>query len=1058
MHAPHAKWMKLAARGSLSITELFDAAATLERSGQRPAAVELYRHWLKHHARAPHAYAAWFNLAVSLVGENDTAGAEAAYRQSISLRPTFIEARLNLGTLLERLGRPAEALATWRDILEPGARLDVRQQPALAIQALNNLGRLLELQMDFPAAEAMLERSLRIDPQQPKVISHWVFLRMKQCHWPVYQPLPGLSEAQMRAGASALAMLSLSDDPAEQLAASRRFVAEKVLSNAPPLSDGQGYGHQRLRIGYLSSDLCSHAVSILTAELYELHDRTRFEVYAFSWSREDHTPLRARVVAAMDHYIRIDAMSDLQAAQCIRAHEIDILVDLHGLTLGARPDIIAHRPAPVQLTYLGFPGSTALPGIDYVIADEFLIPPALAAHFTEQPLYLPDTFQVNDRQRQIGVCPSRASVGLPEEAFVFCSFNNNYKFSAELFAVWMRILQRVPDSVLWLVADFDVVRDNLWRYAEQAGIARERIIFAGRAMPADYLARYQLADLFLDTYPFNAGTTASDALWAGLPLLTCAGRTFSSRMAGSLLRAVGLPQLITTSFAEYEEQAVALGHERARIAAMKQQLQDNRLSCALFDSPRLVRNLETQLRRIARLPHGQTLPSAPPMEAPSMSLTPIDQIPVVTVSYNAPDLIAALLGSLRQFYPHNPVYIIDGSAPEIAAQIAPIAAQFEHVQFIPFGYNIHHGPGMAWAINHLPLSGQVLFLDSDIEVLKRGFLESMAQLLQPQMYGVGEVSMVSSSGIPNSPDGQLYLHPACMLTNIEVVRQWPMPVKHGAPMLPPMLALHQAGASKLLGHVDWLRNDFSAAPPQRHFIRHDWQGTVRRTGGYHYEQALATHQVNQALLNCIPAQAVKLVQLGCGDGTLAKVYKQRNPVCNFIGIESHLLLAETARAHCDYVFAQDVEVADAQRDQYLAQADCWILDGALEKLRAPWDVLRAIRASMAPNGTLLLAVRNSQHWSSQVRLNLGDCRYREDGMLAPDQLRLFSRGSLLELLQQTGFRLTGGAPLIREEAGRERFLPLLRQLAEASGNDGEQAVQDALPYQFILVAVPEAVA
>ncbi|MBV5323974.1 MAG: tetratricopeptide repeat protein, partial [Rhodospirillaceae bacterium] len=228
--------MKLAARGSLSITELFDAAATLEQAGQRAASVELYRHWLKHHARTPHAYAAWFNLAVALLAEGDGAGAEAAYRQSISLKPTFVEARLNLGTLLERLGRPAEALASWHGILEAGVKLDPRQQPALAIQTLNNLGRLLELQMDFPAAEAMLERSLRIDPQQPKVISHWVFLRMKQCHWPVYVPLPGLSETQMREGASALAMLSLSDDPVEQLAAARRFVNEKVLANATPLS------------------------------------------------------------------------------------------------------------------------------------------------------------------------------------------------------------------------------------------------------------------------------------------------------------------------------------------------------------------------------------------------------------------------------------------------------------------------------------------------------------------------------------------------------------------------------------------------------------------------------------------------------------------------------------------------------------------------------------------------------------------------------------------------------------------------------------------------------
>jgi predicted O-linked N-acetylglucosamine transferase (SPINDLY family) len=357
----------------------------------------------------------------------------------------------------------------------------------------------------------------------------------------------------MMEGTSALAMLSASADPAMQLAAAKRFVNEKINAAVAPLTGAHGYGHNRLRIGYLSSDFCSHAVSILTAELYELHDRSKFEVYAFSWSREDGSPIRARVVKAMDHYIRIDKLSDEQAARTIRAHEIDILVDLHGLTLGARPQILAYRPAPVQLTYLGFPGSTGLPGVDYVIADEFLITPEMTEHFTEKPLYLPDCFQINDRQRAIAPKPTRASVNLPEDAFVFCSFNNNFKFTPDLFEVWMNILRRVPNSVLWLVADYPEVRENLFRYAEQAGIDRNRLIFNTRAVPAEYLARYQLADLFLDTFPFNAGTTASDALWAGLPLLTCAGQTFSSRMAGSLLRAVDLPQLITHSFADYEE-------------------------------------------------------------------------------------------------------------------------------------------------------------------------------------------------------------------------------------------------------------------------------------------------------------------------------------------------------------------------------------------------------------------------------------------------------------------------------------------------------------------------
>ncbi|NVM79016.1 putative O-linked N-acetylglucosamine transferase (SPINDLY family)/SAM-dependent methyltransferase [Duganella sp. SG902] len=1037
----HAQWLKQAARGNMTIPELFDAAAALTQQGQSQLAIDLYRTWLEHTKRSPLAYAAWFNLGAVLAAVNDDEGAEAAYRKSIALQSRFIEGRLNLGTLLERRGKPQEALDMWRSILGPQVKIDKVQQRGLYLQTLNNLGRLLEIQKQYPEAEEMLAQSLRVDPSQVNVMTHWVHLRQKQCHWPTWAGLEHISRKQMEDGASALAMLSLTDNPDLQKAAALRFVRDKMNADVAPLTQqGQSYGHSRLRVAYLSSDLCSHAVSILTAELYGLHDRGQFEVYAFSWSRDDGSPLRARVVAGMDHYIPIHTLSDEQAAQLIRAHEIDILVDLHGLTSGARPQILAYHPAPVQMTWLGFPGTTGLPGVDYVIADDFLITPEMEKDFTEKPLRLPDTFQINDRQRLIGFTPTRASVNLPEDAFVFCSFSNSYKYKPELFAHWMNILRRVPNSVLWLVADTPLVGENLKQHAREAGIDPERLIFATRALPADYLARYRVADLFLDTYPFNGGTTASDALWAGLPVLTCSGPTFASRMAGSLLRAVDLPQLITTSFADYEELAVALANDPSRIAAMKRQLNDNRMSCALFDTPRLVRNLEAAMKRVA----------AP---IPSKAMNPIDQIPMIAVSYNAPDLIASLLSTFRQHYPHNPVTIIDGSAPEIAVQIAPICAQYAGVDFKPFGYNIHHGPGMAWAIENLDLKGRVLFLDSDVEILKRGFLESLDEHLEPQMYGVGNVTPVDENGFSNGPNSMPYLHPACMLTNIEVVRQWPLPVKHGAPMLPPMIALAKAGKSDLLRNVAWVNNDFGDNPAQRIFIRHDWQGTVRRTGGYHYDKPSAT-QINAELLSFVPPAAVKVVQLGCGDGAFAKAYKQINAVCNYTGIERDPIVAEQARAHCDFVYSQDFETPDEQRDRQLAQANCWVLDGALERVRDPWAVLEKIRSSMAPDGTLVLSVRNVQHWSVQVRLNMGDYRYRPDGVLQKDELRQFTRGSLLELLAQTGFRLTGGAPVIRDEAGRDTFLPILRQLAVASGSDPELSVQDALAQRYIITAVP----
>ncbi|MGV7211226.1 methyltransferase domain-containing protein [Oxalobacteraceae bacterium A2-2] len=1041
--------LALAARGELTITDLFGAAAVLQESGQNPAAIALYRAWIDG-ANSPLVYAACFNLAVLLSNQGDEAGAEQTYRKAIALNPGFVEARLNLGTLLERTNRPDEALDTWRAILTPAVQPDVRTNQALYVQTLNNLGRLLEIRKRYPEAEEMLALSLRVDPKQANVMTHWVHLRQKQCEWPVYSGLEHISQATMMEGTSALAMLSASDDPAQQLAAAKRFVAEKVNAAVAPLTGAWGYGHTRLRIGYLSSDFCSHAVSILTAELYELHDRSKVEVYAFSWSREDNSPIRARVVKAMDHYIRIDAMSDEQAARCIRDHEIDILIDLHGLTLGARPNIIAYRPAPVQLTYLGFPGSTGLPGIDYVLSDEFLITPEMEPHFSEKPLHLPDTFQINDRQREIGPRPTRASLGLPEDAFVFCSFNNNFKFTPEVFGVWMRILQRVPGSVLWLVADYEEVRTNLLNFAEQHGVARERLIFANRAAPADYLARYQVADLFLDTYPFNAGTTASDALWAGLPLLTCAGHTFAARMAGSLLRAVDLPELVTFNFADYEEKAVALANDRPRIAAMKRQLVDNRMTCALFDSPRFVRNLEALLQKVAKPAAPRLAPPAPAPLVRHAQPQPAGQVPIVTVSYNAPDLIAALLSTLRKFY-GNRVYIIDGSNPDVSEKIRAIAEGYDNVEFIAFGYNIHHGPGLSWAINNLGLTGQVLFLDSDVEIVNGGFIESMQAHLKPGMYGVGGIQLVNEQGYDRPEDGPVrYLHPACMLTNIEVVRQWPLPIKHGAPLVQTMLAIHRAGAHDLIGNIDWVKNDFGKNP-QRIHIKHDWQGTVIRTGGYHYDLPTATIQINQDLLAFVPVEAQKLVELGCHDGAFAKAYRQRNPICNYTGVERNLAPAHAARPHCDFVFDIDIEEAGPQFWSHVAGADCWIMGEVLEYVRDPWALLSRVRANMKRGGRIVMAIKNFQHWSMQARLNAGDMRYT--GMLERDQVRVYTRGAMLEMLTQAGFQISGGSARIPDEPAREKYLPSLRLMAQASGIDPDVAVEDALPLQYVIVAV-----
>jgi len=336
-------------QGALTLVELFQITQDLNQYGRQDTAIQLYRDWLAG-PPSPLAYAAWFNLAIALNAKGDVAGAEAAYRSALAHNPRFSEAHLNLGTLLERSKRQDAALESWRTVLGyadpavPGER-------AFLIQALNNLGRVLELQRDFPAAEDMLTRSLHLNPQQQDVITHWVHLRQKQCKWPVFSSsASGVPEQELMAATSALGMLSGSGDPALQLASAKRFVREKVVHDVPQLSGPAGYEHSRLRVGYLSSDFCSHAVSILTAELYGLHDRSRVEVYGFDWSNDDGSQLRARVLAGFDHHVRIHELSDEEAARLIRSHEIDVLVDLHGLTLGARPNILSYRPAPVGST------------------------------------------------------------------------------------------------------------------------------------------------------------------------------------------------------------------------------------------------------------------------------------------------------------------------------------------------------------------------------------------------------------------------------------------------------------------------------------------------------------------------------------------------------------------------------------------------------------------------------------------------------------------------------------------------------------------------------------
>jgi predicted O-linked N-acetylglucosamine transferase (SPINDLY family) len=337
---------------------------------------------------------------------------------------------------------------------------------------------------------------------------------------------------------------------------------------------------------------------MLMVELFECHNRERFEVYGYCWTREGDSPLRQRVIKAMDHFERINTLSDEAAARLIRDHEIDILVDLQGQTLGARANILAYRPAAIQVTYLGLPATTGLPSIDYIIADRFLIPEDEVRFYSEKPLIMPDVYQVSDRQRHVAAIPNRSDCNLPADGFVFCSFNNNYKYTPDVFDTWMNILRRVPGSLMWLLADNPWAESNLKNEAKTRDIDVDRLIFAQRVVPEQYLARYAIADLFLDTFPFNAGSTANDALWMGLPVLTRSGRSFSSRMAGALLTAARLPELITYDLRDYEDKAVALAQDPDQCRRIREHLQEVRTTGVLFDTPRFVRHLEQHFTRL----------------------------------------------------------------------------------------------------------------------------------------------------------------------------------------------------------------------------------------------------------------------------------------------------------------------------------------------------------------------------------------------------------------------------------------------------------------------------
>ncbi|MDP2883159.1 MAG: tetratricopeptide repeat protein [Azonexus sp.] len=509
-----------------------------------------------------------------------------AYGNAAQIRPDIPEVHYNIGNVLLDQGRVEEGIAAFNQALA--------RRPAFP-EALYNRGGAEQDLGRYDDAAATYEHLLSLVPDHRYALGRLFHCRQFVANWRRHAE----QRSALAAGADGVVrdmpfpFLAVSDDPALQLRCAQAYTAARHPPAATPLCSGRPYAHPRLRLAYVSADFCEHALSYLLAGVFEAHDRARFEVWGVSLKPGDGSAMAARVTTAFEHFIDASALNDDEVARQLRDLEIDIAIDLTGHTQDARTAIFAARPAPVQVNYLGFPGSMGAAYIDYIIADDFVIPEAARPHYAEQVVHLPDCFQGNDDRRAIDPQPqTRTSHGLPEKSFVFCAFNNTYKLTPEFFDIWMRLLAAVPDSVLWLASVDASVQRNLCAEAERRGVAPERLVFSPRIRYAEHLARLQLADLFLDTLPFNAGTTASDALWAGVPVLTCAGRAFSARMAGSLLRALGLPELITGNLAAYEARALELAVNPAALGELRARLANNRATHPLFDTRRFTRHLE----------------------------------------------------------------------------------------------------------------------------------------------------------------------------------------------------------------------------------------------------------------------------------------------------------------------------------------------------------------------------------------------------------------------------------------------------------------------------------
>ncbi|MBS1161974.1 MAG: putative O-linked N-acetylglucosamine transferase, family [Proteobacteria bacterium] len=673
--------------------------------GEWEAALALFRHGCE---TSPTFAYNWFGYASTLQALGRSEESLLSYDEAIKAKPDYIEALVNSGVLLRDMYRHHEALTRFNRVLE----IDPNYP-----NALGNCAILLTEFKESAKAIALLERLLVTTPDYDYGLGLLLYERLHIGDWSGFDSLRQQIIDGVRAGqrvCKSLAFMAISDNAADHFACAKIFAEHYCPPAKGPLWKGEQYGHKRLRIAYVSPDLREHPVGHLMCGIFEQHDKSRVETIAISLGIDDKSRLRQRMLAAFDHFIDVRGWNSQRIAEKMREMEVDIAIDLAGYTSDSRIDLFSWRPAPVHINFLGYPGTLAVDYMDYILADRHIIPPEHQAYYSEKVLYLPDAYLPTDGNLAISeLTPSRESCGLPPSGAVFCSFSHDYKIAPPLWKVWMSLLQKTPGSVLWLVARNELTQANFRRAAEAYGIAPERLIFAGRVPRVeDHLARYRLADVFLDTWPYNAHTTAADALIAGLPVVTYMGGAFPARVAGSLLHAIGLPELVTHSWADYEALALNLVSDRGLLADIKRRLGENKKTHALFDTGRFCRNLEDVLFSVAKTPLDDT----PAVELPDPALS--EPAALVGLAALASELESAAQLIAEGNYPQAELHVrryqrsggTDGRAARLLEQIAhgygltpgfllsekslPVAAGEKYLFIRAWGYgfwsDVHH--------------------------------------------------------------------------------------------------------------------------------------------------------------------------------------------------------------------------------------------------------------------------------------------------------------------------------------------------------------------------------